>query len=322
MAYAPPHSDRHAEIPEVVTSRDDEAAVDAEIAAMARGMRRQLRVPAGSVWAVLLSILGHSALALAISASEPRPVMLPEPAPFAPGRSLHLDWSLYAGEDSGVASLELGGDDEAPALPDQEEVVEVAEIVPPPVRTRREAREVVEEAPVAELSAAPVEALVDSGAKTEITVPTGEAVAAAYQGGDADGEATDAPATTIGAGGIGRGGGGTGPNRAEGGIGDGHGVDIAGVRRGHVARLNRAIRQKNPCTRELSHFGLSGNVVVGLIQAADGSVGEVRVLRSSGDARIDSVAEAFILAQQRLPAPDAALVGDVWQVGLRFQCGS
>lgn len=321
MDYARHHREHSAELPEVDTSWDDDAAVDAELAAMARGMRRQLRIPVGSVWAILLSIFSHSAIALAISASQPRPVVLPEPAPFAAGRTLHLDWSLYAGDDSGVASLDAEVVDAGPpALPESAEVAAVAEIVPPQ-RTRREAPDAVNEEPVAELSAAPVEALVDTGAKTAITVPTGDATAAAYQAGDAEGEATGSPTAALGAGGIGTGSGGTGQNRAAGGIGDGHGVDMAGVRRGHVARLNRAIRQQNPCTRELSHFGLSGNVVLGLIQGAGGEVGEVRVLRSSGDARIDEAAEAFILAQQRLPAPDASLVGDVWQVGLRFKCG-
>ena len=308
---------------------EDEAMVDREIAEMARGMGFQLRVPKASIWAGLLSLLGHSAVAIALTAAP-----APPPEPVASyhhdtARTLVLDWDewgMYAGADSSVAPL---GDDDAATADDpfeepaaEPEVREVA--IERPTMQRERTPDPVEPPADEELpaSAAPVEALVDAGEKTRVAVPTGDAVGPATPGVEG-GSNTDAPTQTAHNGGIGRGrSGGSGPNRAAGGIGDGYGVDINGVRRGHISSLNRAIRSRNPCTRELSHLGLSGDVVMGLIQATDGRIEEVRVLRSSGESLIDQAARDFLLAQRNLPQPDDHLVGEVWQVGLRFKCGN
>lgn len=300
---------------------EDEASVDREIARMARGMRMHLRVPKPVIWALLASLLGHSAVAIAVSATQIEEAPEVRTTVFNAARTISLDWDLYAGGDSGAAAPA----EESPELQD-DAPVEVAAIAPTTRRSQRpeptvDAAAVVEE-DTRTATASPVEALVDDGQATQINVPAGEQIGSASRNTDpqvetATGSSTSqhalasAAATTN-----------TGANRSAGATGDGHGVDLEGIRRGHIASLNRAIRSKNPCTRELSHRGLSGDVVLGLTQASDGRINEVRVMRSSGEALIDEAARSFILSQTRLPRPDSHLTGEVWQVGLRFKCGT
>ena len=299
--------------------QDEEAAVDHEIARMARSMRPQLHIPKPVIWALLASIIGHSAVAIALSVAQVSDTPATTARVYQAPRTISLDWDLYAG---GAASAAALVDEPSMEEPPAEEPVAVAAALPRHERSDRrterkeETPTIQEEAPT-EVPAAPVEALVDNGSATRVDIPTGE------QTGPAQRVPTSAPSQDAQASSPAQAAGSaSGSQRQAGATGNGEGIDLDGVRRGHIASLNRAIRRRNPCTRELSHRGLSGDVVVGLTQNRDGSIDEVRVLRSSGEALIDEAAKDFIRSQSRLPSPNSHLAGEVWQVGLRFQCGN
>lgn len=303
---------------DVVTDAD----VDEEIARIARSLRPQLRISKTAVWAAIISALGHSAVAIALTVTHTPLPPAPQPIAMHTSRALALDWGYGEGQglDSGAADGEEAST-EVQAPEPEEHVAAAVE----PRRREREVTPKLEDTPPAPVvdapnDAAPVEALADaSHVATRTDVPTGEQRGTA----SAEGTSSPAPRSTHGHGaaaaqalqGSAR------PSGVPGATGDGEGVDLHGMRRGHLARLNRAIRSQSPCSPELARRGLSGDVVVGLTQAENGLVDEVRVLRSSGEALIDETAINFVRAQRRLPRPDGLLVGEVWTLPLRFKCG-
>lgn len=276
-----------------------EAALDAEIAAVVERSRPRVVVPKALTLIALVSLVLHASATFALMMH--RPIVVEAPRSFQQERVFYLDLDLLHGE---------GG--EGSAAPLEEEVVEVAEAaeLPPPEqpRLRRRIEEPVAPEPVEQT--APVVAMASvPNATTTVQLPT--------SAGEPTGAKTETPTLVASAGPVAL----TGGPRVENATGVGDGADVDGLRRGHVSRLNRAIRSQNPCSPALRRSGARGDVIVALQQNEDGSVASVRVARSSGDDAIDATALDFVRSQRRLPRPESVLVGDTWTLPMRFECG-
>lgn len=322
------------------TSREVEDIRTGEaIESTGKCLRPRARISRALAGALLLSVVCHGIFTIAVSLSPtavaPKPIQ--QEILTTPPRVVHLDWDQYHGanEDGSAADAETETTDPN-AAPQEPRVAaasasdddDTAEEKNTSRRSEPKADEPKEET-TEDTPDEPATADVESLSEKDDALARLETREQDDTGaGSTDGEAKDNDAKVPATGGSAQGSGNSthkgiarGPHRREGSSGDGTGKDLGDMRRGHVAQLNRAIRSKNPCTRQLSHRGLSGDVVLGLTQNSDGKVNEVRVLRSSGESLIDEAAKQFVRDQQRLPAPDASLANDVWKIGLRFKCG-
>lgn len=277
----------------------DDAALDAEIAALVERIRPRLVPPKFLTSVVLLSMFFHAGATFALMMN--RPIEPAAPQVFREERIFNLQLDYLAGVENGEESVVA---EEAVA-----EVVEPA--VVPEQKVRRERRR--EDSPVveqAETFVPSVEALAEvPGASTVVNIPAA-----------VEGPPTPATSPTMVASASSHVAISTTPSNA--GVSGGtEGIDIDGLRRGHISRLNRAIRSQNPCSPELRRSAARGDVIVALQQNEDGSVAAVRVARTSGNPEIDAAALDFVRAQRRLPRPDSALIGDTWTLPMRFECG-
>lgn len=274
--------------------------------------------------AFFVSLAGHSLFLGAIAATPGTAHDIVWTESHAVPRFVHLDLDLTLPAETGsVAAPEQ----EPEPSPTQDTAVPAAAVeVRQETRTPRPPKETIQETeapkPQERTPTPPVDSLVENNDATDILERNRPHTPnAAIHNALASNAAGSIGAGTTQNGRIG-----VGANhaqhRAKGGTGDGSSQDIDGLRKHHIGHLNRSIRKRNPCTRKLSHLGLSGDVVLGLTQRADGTVDKVRVLRSSGEPLIDDAAQSFMREQADLPRPDNALMGDVWKIGLRFQCGS
>lgn len=304
----------------------DDVYIGDAIESTGKCLRPRMRITGVMVGALLLSIAAHAAFTLSIAlAPSAVPARIVERDIFAgsPRVVVHLDWDQYANAQDKGSAADLNAETTAVKPPSEPQQVAAAAVTSKedsaPYRDTKsplDPPQVDKDEPEAQPTPS-LESLSQTD-RTRIQLPSDA------HGGAANDNAEEHELGSAGAGsgtgtrdttGIAR-----GPHRREGSSGDGTGQDVGALRRGHIAQLNRAIRSKNPCTRKLSHHGLSGDVVLGLTQSSDGHVDEVRVLRSSGEPLIDDAAKAFVRDQRGLPAPDASLTGDVWKIGLRFKC--
>lgn len=289
-------------------------------------LRPRMRITGVMVGALLLSIAAHAAFTLSVAlAPSAVPARVVERDIFAgsPRVVVHLDWDQYANAQDKGSAADLNVEPTAAKPPSEPLQVAAAAVTPKedsaPYRDKKsplEPAQIDKDEP--DVQPTPSLESLSQTSSARVQLPNdarGDATNEEADGHELGSRGTRSGASTGETTRIAR-----GPHRREGSSGDGTGEDVGALRRGHIAQLNRAIRSKNPCTRKLSHHGLSGDVVLGLTQSSDGRVDEVRVLRSSGEPLIDDAAKAFVRDQRGLPAPDASLTGDVWKIGLRFKC--
>lgn len=274
----------------------DEAAFDREIARVVKRSKPRLSLPRPLAVMALLSLVSHTAVAVALAMAHPGSA--PEDAFQVPReeRILNLDLSAFV----------LPEDPALPAPVVEPEIIEVAHVTPRPTseaRPRETTPPVTRPTPVVEAPvnvASAVQLPQEAPSEAPATPPTASSQLVASASGH----------VAL-----------SGPPRTEAPTASTDDVDLAGLRRGHLSRLNRALRSQNPCSPALRRSAANGDVIVALQQNEDGSIASVRVARSSGNSEVDGAALDFVRAQRRLPRPESLLLGDTWTLPLRFECG-